>query len=125
MVTNTVTVKVRKIDQTGPVLDAVATAGGNLTRVNSVSFSIDDPTPFYNQARTKAVADAVATAKQLADNAGVKLGKVTYITESSNIPGPIYRTDLAAAPGKDTSTPISTGEITITADVQISYAIAN
>ncbi|MGD1118244.1 MAG: SIMPL domain-containing protein [Dehalococcoidales bacterium] len=125
-VTNTVTVKVRKVDQTGPILDAVSAAGGNLIRVNNVAFTIDDPTPSYAQARVKAVADAIAKAKQLADNAGVKLGKLTYITESNNTPSPIYRTDMtsgAVAPA--TTTPISTGEIDIITDVQIAYAIGN
>ena len=124
-VTNTVTVKVRKVDQTGSVIDAVAIAGGNLTRVNNISFTVDDPTPYYEQARVKAVADAVAKAKKLADNAGIKLGKVTYITESSNTPSPIYRTDMAAAPKEGSTTPISTGEIDITTNVQITYAIAD
>jgi uncharacterized protein len=124
-VTNTVTVKVRKVDQTGSVIDAIAVAGGNLTRVNSISFTVDDPTPFYEQARVKAVADAAAKAKILATNAGIKLGKVTYITESSNTPSPIYRTDMAGAVKEGSTTPISTGEITITTSVQISYAIAD
>jgi uncharacterized protein len=124
-VTNTVTVKVRKVDQAGTVIDAVAAAGGNLTRVNSISFTVDDPTPYYEQARVKAVAAAVAKAKILANNAGIKLGKVTYITESSNTPSPIYRTDVAGAVKEGSTTPISTGEITITTNVQMSYAIAD
>ena len=126
MVTNTVTVKVRKVDQTGSVIDAVATAGGNLTRVNSISFTIDDPTTYYAQARVKAVADAVAKAKTLADSAGVKLGKPTYITESTNTPYPIYRTDMASGVATPKAeTPISAGEMTITTNVQIAYAITN
>jgi len=126
-VTNTVTAKVRKVEQAGQVIDAVVAAGGNLTRINSIGFTVDNPTTYYEQAREKAVADAAAKAKKLADTAGVKLGKPTYISESSNTPGPIYRTEMAASgmavPAP--TTPISTGELDITVNVQIAYAIGN
>jgi uncharacterized protein len=123
-VTNTVTVKVRDVTKTGPVIDAVTAAGGDLTRINSIGFTVDDPSSAYEQARVDAVNDAAAKAKKLADTAGVKLGKPSYITESSYIPGPIYR-DVAAAEGTPASTtPISPGEMEITVNVQIGYAIA-
>jgi uncharacterized protein YggE len=124
-VTNTVTAKVRQIDKTGAIIDAVAQAGGDLTRVNSVGFTVDDPTSYYVETRQKAVADASAKAKQLADLAGVKLGKPTYISESSYTPGPIYRQDLvpAAVPAPAVQTPISPGQQEITTDVQLAYDI--
>jgi len=123
-VTNTVTAKVRDVTRAGSVIDAVAAAGGDLTRINNIAFTIDDPSDYQAQARAKAVADAAAKAKTLADNAGVKLGDVKYITESSYIPGPIYRgLDMAEAVPAPT-TPISPGEMEITVNVQIAYAIA-
>jgi uncharacterized protein YggE len=124
-VTNTVIAKVREVDNAGSIIDAVAAAGGDLTIVNSVGFTIDDPTPYQEQAREKAVADAQARAKQLADKAGVTLGNPTYITENSYVPTPVYRSvamDAAgSAPAPETS--ISPGEMDITASVQIAYAI--
>jgi len=124
-VTNTVTVKIREIDNTGAVIDAVAVAGGDLTRINSISFSIDDPSDYYEQARVKAVADAADKAQKLAETAGVELGNPTYISESSYYPGPIYRNDLMAvaegAPAAETL--ISPGEMEITTTIQIAYSI--
>jgi uncharacterized protein YggE len=124
-VTNTVTAKIRKVDTAGTVIDAVSAAGGDYTRINNIGFTVDDPKPYQEQARQLAVADAAAKAKNLADIAGVKLGKPGYISESSNTPGPIYRADLIskaeAAPA--VTTPISPGEMDITTDVQISYNI--
>ena len=124
-VTNMVTAKIRDVGKAGTVIDAVAAAGGDLTRINSIGFTVDDPSTYYEEARQKAVADADAKAKQLADLAGVKLGKPTYISESSYMPGPIYRQDLvakaAAAPA--VTTPISPGEMEITMNVQLAYAI--
>jgi uncharacterized protein YggE len=126
-VTNTVTAKVRDIPKTGTVIDAVAVAGGDLTRIDSISFSIDNPTPYQQQAREKAMADAKSKAEQMAKLAGVSLGKPTYISESSYIPGPIYRADLVKAEGAPVPapapTPISAGEQQVTVTVQIVYNI--
>jgi uncharacterized protein YggE len=122
-VTNTVTAKVRDVTKAGSVIDAVAAAGGDLTRINSIGFTVDDPTQYQEQARVKAVNDAAARAQKLADTAGVKLGDPTYITENSYIPGPIYRDVVMAAPAPTPTTPISPGEMEITVNVQIAYAI--
>ena len=124
-VSNMVTAKIRDIDKAGTIIDAVAEAGGDLTRIDSISFSVDNPSAYYGEAREKAMAEAKAKAKQLAGLAGVTLGKPTYISESTYTPGPIYRQDLLgkaeAAPAVETS--ISPGEVEITLNVQIAYAI--
>ena len=124
-VSNTVQVKVRKVADAGAVLDAAVAAGGDLIRVQGIYFEVDDPSSFLNEARTKAVADAKKRAEQLANLAGVKLGKPIYITESYYNPI-IYRGyDMAKPESAAVSpTPITPGETTITASVQIVYAIA-
>jgi uncharacterized protein len=122
-VTNTVTVKVRNVGNSGPIIDAVAAAGGNNARINSISLTIDDPTNLATQARQKAVADAKAKAKQLADTAGVKLGPATYVNESGGI---IKTPPIAAAPAPapgGSTTPISAGTLDITVNVQVIYEI--
>ncbi len=43
MVTNTVTAKIRDVNNAGVVIDAVANAGGDLTVINSISFTFDNP----------------------------------------------------------------------------------
>jgi uncharacterized protein YggE len=123
-VTNTVTAKVRDVTKAGSVIDAVVAAGGDLTRIDSISFTVDDPTQYQEQARVKAVNDAAAKAKQLADTAGVKLGNPTYITENTYVPGPIYRDVMTAEAAPTPTTPISPGEMEITASVQIAYSVA-
>lgn len=82
-VTNLVIAKIREVAKAGSIIDAVTQAGGDLTRVDSISFSIDDPITFYDQAREKAMADAADKAGRLASLAGVKLGKPIYIAEST------------------------------------------
>ena len=127
-VTNMVTAKIRELDKTGTIIDAVAVAGGDLTRIDGIGFSVDDPSVYQEEARQKAMADAKAKAEQMAEVAGVKLGKPTYISESSYIPSPVMRQDVfkeAAAGAPMVETSISPGEMEISVNVQIVYAILN
>ncbi len=125
-VSNMVTVKIRDTGKVGAIIDAVAQAGGDLTRINGISFSVDDPSKYYGQAREKAMADAKDKAVQTAKLAGVTLGKPTYITES--VQSPIvydsYRSSMpvpAPAPAM-VIPPISAGENKITITVQVAYS---
>jgi uncharacterized protein YggE len=123
-VTNMLTVKVRKVEETGAIIDAVAKAGGNFIRIDSISFTVDDPVPYQKQAREKALADAKDKAKQIADKSGLRLGDPTYINETSNAypytaPVP-YEAAVSMAAG---GTSISPGETTVTVMVQVAYAI--
>ncbi len=123
-VTNTITAKIREIAKTGTIIDAAALAGGDLTRINNIYFSVDDPTAYHKEAREKAMADAENKAEQLADLSGVRLGQPTYISENLYFPpSPVYR----GAPAMEASatTPISPGEMEITLSIQVVYAILN
>ena len=127
-VTNMVVAKIRDLDRVGDIIDAAAAAGGDLTRIDSIGFSVEDPTPYYEQAREKAMADAAAKAGQLAGLAGVTLGKPTYISEGAVYSPPIYRQDVyyeQAAGAPSVTTPISPGELEISLSVQVAYAILN
>ena len=124
-VTNMVTAKIRDIDKAGTIIDAVAEAGGDLTRIDSISFSIEDPSDYYEEAREKAMAEAKAKAKQLAELAGVRLGKPTYILEGAHVL-PIYprmEYEMAAPAPVPAETPISPGETEISLSLQVVYAI--
>ena len=121
-VSNMVIVKIRDISKAGTIIDAVTDAGGDLTRINGINFTVDNPTAYYNQAREKAMQDAAAKAQQMASLAGVNLGKAIYISESGGyIPGPYPLRDYAA--GASASTPISPGELNITISVSVGYSI--
>jgi uncharacterized protein YggE len=124
-VTNMVTAKIRDIDNVGTIIDAVATAGGDFIRVNSIAFSVDDPSIYYEEVRQEAMTDAKAKAEQLADLAGIKLGKPTYISEGTIYPPVVYRDAGAGvmAPSEAYPTPVSPGEIDLTLSVQVAYAI--
>ena len=123
-VTNTVTIKVRDINKTSQVLDAAVAAGGDLTQVQGISFTIDKPETLRDQARVAAITDAKARAQLLADTAGVKLGNPISIQENSGVqPVPMYAIGSGAAQDKSTTTPIQPGELDIDITVQVIYAI--
>lgn len=121
-VTNMITAKIRKIDKAGVIIDAAVEAGGNLIRIQDINFTVDDPVPYHREAREKAVKDAVAKAKQIAEVAGIKLGKPIYISEvAAYIPLPRLKalTEMPPSP----PTPISPGELEIRLTVQMVYKI--
>jgi uncharacterized protein len=122
-VTNMVTVKIRDLTKPGTIIDAVALAGGDLIRVNSIQFTVEDPTVYYDEAREKAMADAQDTATQLASLSDVKLGKPIFISVSgsSSPQAPTYFDQSVKEAGS--STPISSGELEISLTVQVTYAI--
>ncbi|MFC1950428.1 SIMPL domain-containing protein [Chloroflexota bacterium] len=124
-VTNMVIAKIRDIDKTGSIIDAVAGAGGDLTRINNIGFSIDDPSAYYEEAREKALSDAKIKAEQLTELAGVNLGKPTYISESISYPVSTrdYMYEVMEAPAAVPETPIVPGEMEISITVQVAYAI--
>jgi uncharacterized protein YggE len=127
-VNNMVTAKVREVENTGTIIDAVARAGGDNIRIDSIGFTVDDPAPHYKEARKKAMADAQAKAKQLADSAGVRLGEPTYINESSGFtPVAIERiafAEEASVPAAAPTPSISPGETEIQLNVQVVYSIS-
>ncbi len=124
LVTNMVTAKIRDVDEAGSVIDAVAEAGGDLTRIDSISFSVDDPSDYYEEAREEAMAEAKAKAQQLASLGGVTLGRPIYISESTYAPIVAPRVAYGYAEAAvAVETPISPGEVEITLTVQVAYAI--
>ena len=122
-VSNQVTVTVRDIDRLSSTLDGAIAAGGDLVRVHDVSFSVDEPERFFEQAREEAVADARARAAHLAALAGVELGDPLAITESTGgSPVPFAGAAFAEADLARDS-PLAPGEEEVTIAVSVTYAI--
>jgi uncharacterized protein YggE len=124
-VTNTVTVKVRNLEDTGVIIDNAVKAGDDSIRVNSIGFTIEDTAIYYEEARELAMENAKDKALQLADLSDVDLGKPTYISEGSFYSPVIYYDNdrYMAETGAASVTPISAGEMTISLTVQVVYGI--
>ena len=117
-VTNQVTAKLRDIAAAGGLIDAAGEVAGDAVRIPQLRFSIGDDSAAQAQARANAVHQAQAHAKQLAEAAGVTLGRIRSITEAPvNQPGPLGG-DRAAAP-----VPVEPGTQELSVMVEIVYAI--
>ncbi len=125
-VNNTVRAKVRELATLSDVIDGAAAAGGDGIVINSIQFMIDDTTPLQTEARNLAVKDAEAKAQTLAKASGVTLGEPITITEDTSFGGPPIQYAAAEAAFGDaarTSTPIVSGELTVTVNVTVVYEI--
>jgi uncharacterized protein YggE len=124
-VANTVSVKIRNIQDAGGVIDDVVAAAGKNARINSIYFTVENPEQYYDLARENAMNDAKHKAEQMASLGGAQLGKPTYIYEGNSYYPPVIRYDKAYAES-DTGTPatqISPGETDIIINVQVVYSI--
>ncbi|MBN2240004.1 MAG: SIMPL domain-containing protein [Dehalococcoidales bacterium] len=123
-VVNTVTVTIRDIEKVGTVIDEVTAAGEDLTRINNINFSVDDPSDYYEEARGKAMADAKEKAEQLASLSGAKLGNVTYVSEGSySTPYVQKASGIMYDETASYTTSISPGELDISVSLQVAYDI--
>ena len=88
---NSIQVKIRKLDKASQALAAIVGAGGDATRINSVSYSIEDDSKLVRDARARAFDDAKDRAGQYAELSGLSLGKVISISEAPSGAGPPRR----------------------------------
>jgi uncharacterized protein len=120
---NTVEATLRDLARVGATLSAAMQAGAN--DVHGISFTIDDPKPVERQARDKAMADAKARAEQLAQLAGVTLGRVVSIQDGGGdggFPPPMPMESMMRA-DVGGPVPIQPGETRVTRQVVVRYAI--
>lgn len=124
-VSNTASIKIRDLDDVGPIIDDVAAAGGDATRINGISFRVEDTKPFMTQLREDAVNDALAKAEQFASLTGVSVGQLVFISElggGAPVARPTMEVAFAlAAPAPTTS--ISGGELELRLSVQVVFNI--
>ena len=117
---NRVTVRVRDLAALGGILDAVVSDGANT--FNGLEFGVKEPKPLRDQARAKAVADAQDRARQLAEAAGVELGRVVSISEQSHDPQPRPMMRMAAM-AESMDVPVAGGEIGLSGSVTMVFEI--
>jgi len=123
-VRNSLTVKVREIGKVGAYLDQAVSLGVN--QGGNISFDVADPKAVRDEARRQAVADAVSTAQVLAGAAGVTLGAIREISESSAgvPPQPFERSMKMMAADAASSVPLERGENTFRETVRLVFEIS-
>lgn len=120
IVRNQIEVRVDDLQKLGAVLDAAG--GSGATSMSGLRFDLKERATAEREALTLAVRDAMARARALANGGGVKLGSILRIDESGQprpTPMPYMTMRAEGAP----QTPITPGEIEISAQVQVTVLI--
>lgn len=121
-VQNTVTVKVTDFAQISQVIDASSQAGAN--QINGLRFAVNDESSLKDQLLAKAILDGKHKAALIAETLGGSLGQATSVNlngysspMSENVR--LFKADMAS------STPISAGTLSISADVNMVFQLNN
>lgn len=80
-VSQAISVKVRETDKAGELLSGIGKFG--ISNISGLSFTTDDEESLKSEARSKAIANAKTQAEKIANDLGVKLGKVIGFYEES------------------------------------------
>ncbi len=122
---NSIKVTLKDAATVGKVLTAGVETGVSL--VSGPEWRLRDDSKAVNEALTKAVANARTKAETLAAAEGVSIGDVVVMSEGSvQVPVvPVYRYDTAGAEemAKVAATPVSAGNLDVTATVTVTYAL--
>ena len=92
-VSNILVIKIRALKNVGELMQATIESGANT--INGLTFSIENPTPFRQEARRLAMEDALSRAEILAEASGVEVGKPISIQELS-YGGPVIKSENLA-----------------------------
>lgn len=124
---NTLIVRVRRLDSLGTVIDAAISAGGNT--LNSVAFAHSDPSVEQQAARRNAAIDARARADAYAAGFGLHVTRVVSVREQGArggdeevvVTGTIFRNNnnLEARP----TTPVVPGELSTDVQIDVTFEL--
>lgn len=121
-----VQVTIRDFEIVSDALNAAVQNGAN--EVSQLTYRIEDPTEYRNEAREEAIAKARAQAKQLAEAGDFKLGKLISIDEGEGYnPLPYYaeRSAVALDTAEESaiSAPVEPGTEEVKVNVTLRYRI--
>ena len=119
---NGIYLRIRAVAETGRILDELSASGAN--SIQSVSFSVADPSELQDAARRAAVADARRKAEIYAAEAGVTLGPLVAISEGGGVAPFGGAPEVMMERSFDAAVPVAAGETTITAQISAVWRIA-
>ncbi len=126
-VTQTLTVKLRDLGKSGNAISDAAAAGGNATRIQGVSFDIEDNGDLVDAARANAFADAKKKAEQYAKLSGRSLGKVSQVSEStqyeSGPPMPYAARAMEDSAAASSPVPVSAGSQQVSVSTSVVWEL--
>jgi uncharacterized protein len=122
-VTNTLSLRIRDLAKLGEIVDQAVTLGVN--QGGDITFVKDDTSGLLEEARKKAMENAISKAKTLTAAAGVTTGRILEISEQSFQPQPIpmMRAEMAMAKGAADAVPVAAGENSYRVNVNVTFEI--
>jgi len=121
--TNVVSVRLEKLDQVGPVVDAGLAAGAN--RLDGVMFGLRNDEAARSTALTRAAEAARTKAETLARALRVRLVEIVEVVEGGvSVFTPMYKgARMAMESSMAADTPVSAGQVGIDANITLRYRI--
>ena len=92
-ITQSTQIKIRDFTKIGSIVSGVMQNGAN--SISQLSFTVDNPSKYEDQARSEAISKAEARAQAIASESGFKLGKLVSVDITVNnqpMPVPFYGT---------------------------------
>lgn len=118
--TNSINVTIRDLAKASDAIGLIVNTGGNATRINSISYSIEDDSQLVRDARARAFEDAKDRAGQYAQLSGLDLGKVIAISESG---GPVPPQPMPARGMMEAAVPLEPGRQTVGFSVTVIWEL--
>lgn len=119
-----INIKIRDLDNANTVRTGLAEIG--ITDISGPTFSIDNEESLKDEARLKAINEAKEKAKVLAEELGVKLGKIVSYSDNNNMPMRYYEKTMSVssdAMGLESAPVLPLGENKITSNITLIYEI--
>ena len=123
-VSQNISLKIRKIDDVGKILEGLGKIG--MTNMQGPDFSIDNEDKIRDEARQKAIKDAKEKAETLARDLGIRLVRIVSFNESGDFPIYYAKAELMSADSGGAAAPspeLPIGENKIISNVTITYEI--
>lgn len=119
---NVVSIQVEQLDKVGPVIDAGLGAGAN--RLEGVAFGLRDDRKARAEALTRAVEEARGKADALARALKVRLVRILEVAEGGVAVMPQPYLKVARMEAAMADTPVSAGQVGVSASVTVRWEIA-
>lgn len=118
-------IKIRDFNKINEIIGGLTKAGAN--QISDITFTIDDPEQYKNEARIQALNKIKARAQLLSRETGIKIGRIVNISE--NAYQPVYQSaynlkdSFTPSLNSSSAAPIEKGSQEIIATVTVSYEI--
>lgn len=117
---NRVQVTLRDVKGAGKVIDTLVKEGAN--QIDGPDFRVSAPEPLLDKARADAVAKARARAELYAQAAGLRVVRITAISEGFEQRPPVPMARMVAA--EAAASPVAPGEVGLAATVSMAFELA-